>query len=64
VVFKNAQLLEKPRTTAFVQAIVDGVVAIDFDFRATDTKALRDHGTKFRIKIGDLQKIYEKAQAF
>jgi len=64
VVFENAQLLQHPRTTAFVQAIVDGIVAIDFDFRATDTQALRDHGTKFRIRIGDLEKIYEKAEAF
>jgi MvaI/BcnI restriction endonuclease family len=64
VVFQSAQLLQAPRTTAFVQAIVDGVVAIDFDLRATDTAALRDHGTKFRIKIGDLQKIYEKTETF
>lgn len=64
VVFESAQLLQAPRTTAFVQAIVDGVIAIDFDLRATDTAALRDHGTKFRIKIGDLQKIYEKTESF
>ncbi len=64
VVFESAQLLQAPRTSAFVQAIVDGMIAIDFDFRATDTAALRDHGTKFRIKIGDLQKIYEKTEVF
>jgi MvaI/BcnI restriction endonuclease family len=64
VVFESAQLLQDPRTTAFVQAICDGIVAIDFDFRATDTEALRDHGTKFRIKIGDLQKLYETAERF
>ncbi len=64
VVFETAQLLQDPRTTAFIQAIVDGVIAIDFDLRATDTSALRDHGTKFRIKIADLQKIYEKTDAF
>lgn len=64
VVFESAQLLQNPRTTAFVQAIVDGTIAIDFDFRATDTDALRDHGTKFRIKIGDLPKIYESHAAF
>lgn len=64
VLFETAQLHEDPRTTDFVAAVVEGVVAIDFDLRATDTEALRDHGTKFRIKIDDLQKIYKKTKRF
>ena len=64
VKFLNAQLHEEPRSTQFIQAILDGVVAIDFDFRATDTKALRDHGTKFRIKIADLSRVYQKSKVF
>jgi MvaI/BcnI restriction endonuclease family len=64
VTFESAQLHEEPRTTAIIQAIVDGTIAIDFDLRATDTDALRDHGTKFRIKILDLPKIYEHTKTF
>jgi MvaI/BcnI restriction endonuclease family len=64
VVFETAQLHQHPRSTEFIQAIVDGTIAIDFDLRATDTEALRDHGTKFRVKISDLQKIYEKSDLF
>jgi MvaI/BcnI restriction endonuclease family len=64
VVFETAQLHQNPRITEFIQAIVDGTIAIDFDMRATDTNALRDHGTKFRVKISELQKIYEKSELF
>ncbi|AIC11353.1 hypothetical protein D934_08125 [Xylella fastidiosa subsp. sandyi Ann-1] len=41
-------------------------MAIDFDARTTDGSGLglRDHGTKFRINIDDLQHLYGKNKRF
>ncbi len=41
-------------------------MAIDFDARTTDGSGLglRDHGTKFRINIDDLQHLYGKTSDF
>ncbi len=43
-----------------------GVIAMDFDARTTESKGrgLRDHGTKFRIKLDDLRHIYSENQRF
>ena len=64
VTFHRAQLHRDPQITNFIKAILTGKVAIDFDFRATDTTALRDHGTKFRINIENLDLIYNKSVLF
>ena len=54
----TAHLFQEPKTTRFIEDIVDGIVAIDFDARTTDGKALRNHGTKFRIKYENLRDLY------
>ncbi len=49
-------ILEKFSTEKFIEAIVKGFILIDFDARTG-----HNHGTKFRIKPKDFQKLYEKA---
>lgn len=62
--YVSARLHWEPMSTMFIQAIVDGLIAIDFDARTTETDALRDHGTKFRIEIDNLKHLYRKNQIF
>lgn len=44
----------------FSKSIEKGIVLIDFDARTTGVKgtSLRDHGTKFRINIKDINSLY------
>ncbi|MGC6485557.1 MAG: MvaI/BcnI family restriction endonuclease [Candidatus Puniceispirillales bacterium] len=56
--FQYADIFKEPKTSQFIQAIEEGVVAIDFDARTTDGRGLRDHGTKFRINFRDLPLLY------
>jgi hypothetical protein len=53
---------EMIRGADFVRSILSGIVAIDFDAREKEpgSMALRNHGTKFRIRGKDLYDIWEK----
>jgi len=64
VTFNYARLHWDPNITSFIDAIQSGIVAIDFDARANDGDGLRDHGTKFRIAIDNLGKLYQQSQKF
>ena len=63
VFFESAFAYSDFTITKFIPAAVSGKVKVDFDARYSngqrDAGAIRDHGTKFRIKVGDLAKIYE-----
>ena len=48
----------------FIYELVRGTICVDFDVRATDTKALRDHGTKFRIAPDDVCRVYLNKKRF
>jgi len=60
VVYKEATAYWEPEIMGFSKAIADGLIYIDFDARTKGGKGttIRNHGTKFRIKIEDLSKIY------
>jgi len=61
VKYEYARLYWEPKITDFISAIERGIIAIDFDARTNlSGMGLRDHGTKFRIKIEDLNSIYSK----
>lgn len=62
--YLSARLHWEPDLDMFIHAVVTGMVAIDFDARTTETNALRDHGTKFRIAIENLKHLYQKSQVF
>lgn len=62
--YLSARLHWEPDSSRFINALVTGMIAIDFDARTTETDALRDHGTKFRIAIENLKYLYQKSQVF
>lgn len=70
VKYEGAILYWEPKATGFIDAITNGLVAIDFDARtksddrAIDKGKVRNHGTKFRIKAADLPKIYHNFKIF
>lgn len=58
VAYKSAAFLSQARTTKLISLIVDGTICIDFDAYIRDTGAVRNYGTKFRIRPGDLSTLY------
>jgi hypothetical protein len=48
----------------FCKAVENGIVFVDFDARTTKGRntPLRNHGTKFRIKISDIELLYKNNQ--
>lgn len=63
--YESALVCTEPRASLFVDAVASGLVAIDFDARTKrGTNALRNHGTKFRIAIGDIHRLYNEVQPF
>lgn len=59
--YKTATALEQFRLSSLVNAIEDGLIAVDFDAYLQDTGATRDHGTKFRIKPENIGKLYGRS---
>ena len=60
VTYKEATAYWEPDIKGFCKAVADGTFYVDFDARTQGGKgsAIRNHGTKFRIKIEDLAKVY------
>lgn len=58
VVYESAEYLSSARTTQLIRYIADGTICIDFDAYIRENGSIRNHGTKFRIKIEDLRTIY------
>lgn len=61
VIYKSATAYWDFKLTGFFEALVNGLVCIDFDARTVKGAgtALRNHGTKFRINIANLRTLYE-----
>ena len=58
VSYESVEYLSNARTTQLIKSIVDGTICIDFDAYIRGNGSIRNHGTKFRIKIDDLHSIY------
>jgi hypothetical protein len=60
VIYKEATAYWEPDIQGFSEAITNGTFYIDFDARTQKGagSGIRNHGTKFRIKIDDLSKVY------
>jgi hypothetical protein len=60
VIYQKATAYWEPDIKGFAKAVADGLFCVDFDARtqAGEGSAIRNHGTKFRIKVEDLSKIY------
>ena len=63
--YDKANLFWEPNVGRLIDAIEGGLIAIDFDVRTSNSgRGLRDHGTKFRIRINDLKHLYSESQCF
>ena len=62
--YRRADLYENLQLTQLVHYLVNGTIAIDFDVRemSPGSKALRNHGTKFRVPPDNLRRIYTRHQ--
>lgn len=60
VIYKKATAYWEPDIQGFSKAVADGVFYVDFDARTQKGRgsAIRNHGTKFRIKVDDLLRVY------
>ena len=59
VVWQSAIMLNEPKLTDLPRLLESGLIAIDFDARTKPNGAIRNHGTKFRVKAKDLGEIYQ-----
>lgn len=64
VSFHQAQILQEPKIADVFEALANGMMAVDFDAKIRSDHTLRDHGTKIRMKISDLTKIYAKSKIY
>ena len=64
VIYKSATAYWEFKQMGFFDALVQGKVYIDFDARTKGAPgtALRNHGTKFRININNIESIYENSK--
>lgn len=64
VTYNNATAYWDLNLLGICEAIQNGTIYIDFDCRTTRGRgtALRNHGTKFRIDIGNIGVIYENSR--
>jgi len=64
VIYESAVAYWDLDLTGICEAIISGLIYIDFDARTTGQRgtSLRNHGTKFRIHINDIGIIYENSQ--
>ena len=60
--YDRAHVYREPQAGLFIEAIVGGIVAIDFDARTNNGRGLRNHGTKFRIAYDDLESLYHHSE--
>ena len=60
--YQTVELLSGARTTRLIRNIVNGTICIDFDAYIRDNGSIRNHGTKFRIKLQDLHSVYTNRQ--
>ena len=57
--YDSAEFLSGAQVTRLIHVIERGLMAIDFDAYILESGAVRNHGTKFRIRVNDLPAIYQ-----
>jgi len=64
VTFESATAYSKFKITEFLDAVKKGNVAVDFDVRTKNGSHddIRNHGTKFRVKMSCLGELYTSSK--
>ena len=68
VTYHYAQANYGFKLSKFISGLKDGWIAIDFDARTNPPKkdgtmSIRNHGTKFRVRLKDVGRMYEQTHA-
>ena len=64
VTYNRAYLLQELQVSRFINAITEGIIAVDFDAKIRVDGTFRNHGTKFRIRPENLPLIYQDVRKF
>ena len=64
VTYEKAYLLQELQVQRFINAIIEGIIAVDFDAKIKANGTFRNHGTKFRINPENLPLIYQDVKMF
>ena len=62
--YDSAEMLTEVRSSRFIRAILQGTVCIDFDAYIRSNDSIRNHGTKFRIHIDNIPRLYTNRAHF
>jgi hypothetical protein len=64
VTYLSAVAYWEPNLLGFCEAINEGIIYIDFDARTTKGRgsSIRNHGTKFRVKVKHIHLLYENSK--
>ena len=62
VTYESAEFLSQARVTDLIRAITTGTICIEFNAYISETGAVRNHGTRFRVKTEDLHRLYANRQ--
>ena len=64
VEFKDTYLLADFKPSTFINGLIEGWIAIDFDAReqSPGSRGFRNHGTKFRVKHQDMQRMFDRVE--
>lgn len=57
--YESARWFHQPKEACFVDAIENGIIAVEFGARINHDDQLRNHGTRFRVKNDDLPRLYD-----
>lgn len=62
--YDAAHLYWDPQLASLIDAVTKGMIAIDFDARTNNGSGIRNHGTKFRVAVENLHKLYAQQKSF
>lgn len=60
--YERGDAYGEPRTSLLVDAIVSGVIAVEFNVGTDRGGRRHNHGTRFRIRYGDLRHLYHRRE--
>ena len=58
--YERGDAYEEPRTSLLVDAIVSGVIAVEFNVGTNREGRRHNHGARFRIRYDDLRHLYHR----
>ena len=61
VCYTSAMAYQEFRLSEFMSSLGSGLILVDFDAYLKENGAVRDHGTKFRVRPDNLSRLYQSS---